>query len=187
MLKKGIIILSLTGCLFSSPLIISVKDNIISLKRFTAHQKSILIQSYLYAEKDDLGLTNINKEEVLKRNINTPEALIKFIKEKGYSKNPGTWPPSTNIGEFLFEGIKFGGERPFILDKDKIYTWENFKDYSIRAANKLIELGIRQDDKVVIHLPNSFSYAYWFFGTILAGGTVVPLHPALKIHELRNN
>jgi len=57
MLRKGAIILSLTVGLLGSPLVISVEDNIKSLRSFTDKQKGILIQSYLYAERDDLGLT----------------------------------------------------------------------------------------------------------------------------------
>ncbi len=136
--------------------------------------------------KDDLGLRDVTKDEIMAKGMERPEHLLDFLEGKGYRKDPGTWPPKTNLGYFVMEGAGHGEQNPFLFDNDRVYTWGEFKDFSKRAANKLLELGLRRNDKVVLHLSNSFTYAFWFFGTLLGGGTVIPLHPALKIHELKH-
>ncbi len=133
--------------------------------------------------RDDLGL-EVTREEVLGRNLSSPGKVLDYLRERGVPPPSSTWPPPKDVGRFLFQGAARGRERPFLLEEEATWTWGDLLDFSLGAAATLEELGLKTGDRVILHLPNSIHYASWFFGTLLAGGTVVPLHPALRHSEI---
>jgi hypothetical protein len=53
-----------------------------------------------------------------------------------------------------------------------------------KLAGELTAAGIEPGDRVALILPNVPAYPVAFFGTLLAGGTVVPMNPLLKSGEI---
>ncbi len=133
--------------------------------------------------RDDLGL-EISREETAARDLSTPEKVLAFLAEKEVPPPASSWPPEAHVGRFLLQGAALGLDRPFLLEDHASWSWGDALELSLGAAAKLLELGIRPGDRVILHLSNSIHYAAWFFGTLLAGGTVVPLHPALRQGEI---
>ena len=133
--------------------------------------------------RDDLGL-EVSPEEIAGRNLSSPEGVLAFLAGKENFSAPSTWPPEKHVGRFLLQGASLGLDRPFLLEDQASWTWGDALELSLGAAARLLKLGIRPGDRVILHLGNSIHYAAWFFGTLLAGGTVVPLHPALRHGEI---
>jgi long-chain acyl-CoA synthetase len=63
-------------------------------------------------------------------------------------------------------------------------TWSQLRDQSLAAAGALRAAGIGPGDRVALILPNVPAYPILFFGTLMAGGIVVPMNPLLKSHEI---
>ncbi len=133
--------------------------------------------------KDDLGL-DVPPGEAAARDLSSPEKVLAFLGEREVPPPLSSWPPEKHVGHFLLQGASLGLDRPFLLEDQASWTWGDALELSLGAAAKLLELGIRPGDRVILHLSNSIHYAAWFFGVLLAGGTVVPLHPALRHGEI---
>jgi long-chain acyl-CoA synthetase len=63
-------------------------------------------------------------------------------------------------------------------------TWSQLHQLSAKAAGALREGGLKPGDRVSLILPNVPAYPILFFGTLLAGGIVVPMNPLLKAQEV---
>ena len=63
-------------------------------------------------------------------------------------------------------------------------TWAQLRDLSLAAAGSLKAAGIEPGDRVALILPNVPAFPVLFFGTLMAGGTVVPMNPLLKAQEI---
>jgi long-chain acyl-CoA synthetase len=53
-------------------------------------------------------------------------------------------------------------------------TWANLRDQALATAGALQAAGLQPGDRVALILPNVPAYPILFYGTLLAGGTVVP-------------
>jgi long-chain acyl-CoA synthetase len=63
-------------------------------------------------------------------------------------------------------------------------TFRDLDEASARIAGLLRERGIRVGDRVAIMLPNLPAFAVVYYGTLRAGGVVVPMNPLLKAREV---
>ncbi len=63
-------------------------------------------------------------------------------------------------------------------------TWSQLREQAQAAAGALRAAGIEPGDRVALILPNVPAYPILFFGTLMAGGTVVPMNPLLKAQEV---
>ena len=63
-------------------------------------------------------------------------------------------------------------------------TWSQLRDLSLAAPGSLRSAGVGPGARVALILPNVPAYPILFFGTLLAGGTVVPMNPLLKAQEI---
>ena len=63
-------------------------------------------------------------------------------------------------------------------------TYGQVDDLSSRFATALVSLGIKKGDRVAIFLPNMPQFVLAYFGTLKAGGIVVPCSPLYKAKEL---
>jgi carnitine-CoA ligase len=68
----------------------------------------------------------------------------------------------------------------FLTFGDNKYTYSEMDGKSNQVAQVLRELGIRQNDRVAIFLPNSPDFIYIWFATIKLNVTLVPLNTQLK-------
>jgi long-chain acyl-CoA synthetase len=69
------------------------------------------------------------------------------------------------------------------LDNEQL-TYAELDERSARFATLLIERGVQPGDRVAIMLPNVPEFAVVYYGTLRAGGVVVPMNPLLKPREV---
>jgi long-chain acyl-CoA synthetase len=63
-------------------------------------------------------------------------------------------------------------------------TYGQVDDLSSRFASALVSLGLKKGDRVAIFMPNMPQFILSYFGTLKAGGVVVPCSPLYKAKEL---
>ncbi|MFM8287772.1 MAG: class I adenylate-forming enzyme family protein [Planctomycetaceae bacterium] len=68
-------------------------------------------------------------------------------------------------------------ERPALTFRSATQTWGELHRQVLAWARWLMAQGVRGGDRVVWLLPNSPEYVVGYFGTLLAGGVAVGLHP----------
>jgi len=133
--------------------------------------------------RDDLGL-DVLTDEGPREGLSSPEKVLAYLERKGCTPPAAPWPPPVHLGEFILRGARAGLDRPFLISGDRSWSWGEARALALGAAARLRAEGLQSGDRVVLHLGNSITYAAWFFGALLAGGTVVPLHPALRRSEV---
>src|SRR6187551_2661574 len=69
------------------------------------------------------------------------------------------------------------------LDQVEV-TWSQLHQAAARVAGQLRAAGLEPGDRVSLILPNVPAYPVLFYGTLLAGGVVVPMNPLLKGNEI---
>lgn len=75
------------------------------------------------------------------------------------------------------------GEALVELEGERV-TYQQWWDRSSRAAGGLRSLGIKDGDRVAIHLGNGNEWAYAFFGVQLAGAVAVPVNTRFSESEV---
>ncbi len=73
------------------------------------------------------------------------------------------------------------------LDRRERATWLSWRDVHARATaacGRLVAVGIRPGDRVVVVYPTSPEFFDAFFGTLLAGAVPVPLYPPVRLGRL---
>jgi crotonobetaine/carnitine-CoA ligase len=95
------------------------------------------------------------------------------------------------IVELLLERAASHPRDPFLLFEERVVTWGELAESSLRTANGLVELGVTPLDRVAVMMDNSPEYLSTYFGVLAAGAGTVPLNtaqrgPALK-HILRDS
>jgi acyl-CoA synthetase (AMP-forming)/AMP-acid ligase II len=63
-------------------------------------------------------------------------------------------------------------------------TWAEVGTAAEAIATRLIELGLKKDDVVILHLPNTWELMVLYFGVCMAGGLPSPLAMQWRQHEL---
>ncbi|MDA4135870.1 MAG: long-chain fatty acid--CoA ligase [Thaumarchaeota archaeon] len=64
------------------------------------------------------------------------------------------------------------------------FTYSEVEEISSRFASALVSLGLQRGDRVAIFMPNIPQFVFSYFGTLKAGGVVVPCSPLYKEKEL---
>lgn len=67
---------------------------------------------------------------------------------------------------------------------DAELTWQQLHGLAAKAAGALRAAGLQPGDRVSLILPNVPAFPVLFYGTLLAGGIVVPMNPLLKAQEI---
>jgi carnitine-CoA ligase len=78
------------------------------------------------------------------------------------------------------EQVEKRSDQNFLTFNDTKYSYGEMDAKSNQVAQILLELGIRQNDRVAIFLPNSPDFIYCWFATIKLNVTIVPLNTQLK-------
>ena len=76
-------------------------------------------------------------------------------------------------------------ERPAFVFRDRRVSYAELQQTALRLAGRLMAMGVRRADRVIMMLPNVPEFGVAYFGILAAGGTVVPLNPLLKAEEVR--
>lgn len=92
-----------------------------------------------------------------------PKELAKKYVESGY------WPNET-LGDLLDQTIEAGPQRIAISSDRASVSYSELGSISNRLALKLLELGIKKDDRVVVQLPNWPEVLYFLYALARFGG-----------------
>ncbi len=68
--------------------------------------------------------------------------------------------------------------------EQEIITYGELLKNSLRIAQGLRELGLKENEAVAIMQPTNPGFFYTFYGTLLAGGVPVPIYPPFRMHML---
>ncbi|MDO9534538.1 MAG: benzoate-CoA ligase family protein [Bacillota bacterium] len=82
-----------------------------------------------------------------------------------------------NLGDFLLDRhIREGrGDKAAIYYKDKVITYRELLDAANRTGNALLELGVEEENRVMICLPDCPEFLYSYFGAMRIGAVPVPV------------
>ena len=93
------------------------------------------------------------------------------------------------LRDLLEERVALYGDREFLVFEDRDgeierFTYRQFDARVNQVANGLLAAGIRQDEKVVVHLPNGPAFLFTWFALAKIGGVMVPTNTANTAAEM---
>ncbi len=82
-----------------------------------------------------------------------------------------------NLGDFMLDRhIREGrGNKAAIYYKDKVITYAELQEAANKTGNALLELGIEEENRVIICLPDCPEFLYTYFGAMRIGAVPVPI------------
>ena len=83
--------------------------------------------------------------------------------------------PDVIITDVIRNHAKWRKNKTALVCDDQRQTWGEFNERINRLANGLIRLGLQKGDKVSMLMSNSIEMVEIIFGTVKAGGVIVPL------------
>ncbi len=89
-----------------------------------------------------------------------------------------------NLAQLLVDSAQARPSAPAIRQDDDVLTHGELLAAAREVAAWLRAEGLRPGDRVGIVLPNVSAFPVHFYGTLLAGGVVVPMNPLLKAREV---
>ena len=90
----------------------------------------------------------------------------------------------TNLASNLVTTAQSHPDAVAIKLDDAELTWSQLHGLAAKTAGALRAAGLEPGDRVSLILPNVPAFPVLFYGTLLAGGTVVPMNPLLKAQEI---
>ncbi|RZH69196.1 long-chain-fatty-acid--CoA ligase [Natrinema altunense] len=90
----------------------------------------------------------------------------------------------TNLVREVGETVDANPESPAIAYQGSERTYEEFWERAGQFAQALEDRGIGEGDRVGIYLPNLPQFVTAFYGTLRAGGIIVPMNPQYKAREI---
>ena len=100
--------------------------------------------------------------------------LDNFIKRRPYNA----------VSDFVDANVARGLEAKIaFIDPDRSLTYGDLQTRSVRFANALRQLGLDQEDRVALLLPDTVDYPVAFWGTIRSGAIAVPLNTFLNVSQ----
>ena len=90
----------------------------------------------------------------------------------------------TNLASNLVTTAQTNPDGVAIKLDDAELTWSQLHGLAAKAAGALKAAGLEPGDRVSLILPNVPAFPVLFYGTLLAGGVVVPMNPLLKAQEI---
>ena len=89
--------------------------------------------------------------------------------------------PYNAVADFVDANVARGlADKIAFIDPDRALTYGDLQARSIRFANALSALGIRQEERVALLLHDTVDYPVAFWGTIRAGRIAIPLNTFLN-------
>ncbi|GGB85266.1 acyl-CoA synthetase [Knoellia flava TL1] len=90
----------------------------------------------------------------------------------------------SNLASHLVRTATSSPDRPALKINGQDVTYGQLHGMAAKLAGALRANGIQPGDRVALILPNVPAFPVAFFGTLLAGGVVVPMNPLLKAGEI---
>ena len=108
-----------------------------------------------------------------------PEEFARMYRKKGY------WI-GQNFSDFLQESAEKYPEHIAIYDEGQQISYQRFNSLVRDCAENLYRAGLRPGDKVIVQLPNHYSFYIIFFALIRLGALPVMSLPAHRFAELNS-
>jgi long-chain acyl-CoA synthetase len=89
-----------------------------------------------------------------------------------------------SLTSVLREAAAGHGDRPAVRMDAEVLTYLELSAAAARVTGLLASLGVEPGDRVGIMLPNVPAFPIAYYGTLGAGGVVVPMNPLLKSREV---
>lgn len=89
-----------------------------------------------------------------------------------------------NIKELLIKQAQAFSQKPAVIFGETAYTFQKLKDDSFCLANYLCSLGIKNNDKAAVFMPNTYQAAVSYLGILSAGAVLIPLDFMLVEEEI---
>ena len=77
-------------------------------------------------------------------------------------------------------------DHPAMIFKDHLISYRQFNQDVNRFSSALHGLGVKQGDRVAIHLPNCPQFPIAFYATLRLGGVAVPCNPIYTAREVKH-
>jgi len=79
--------------------------------------------------------------------------------------------PTSNLASMLVHAAQHFGDRPGLIQNDRVWTWTEINDRVTRAASALAKRGVKQGDRVLVHSRNcnamfETQWACWRLGAV---------------------
>ncbi|GAA3357744.1 long-chain fatty acid--CoA ligase [Saccharopolyspora gregorii] len=91
-----------------------------------------------------------------------------------------------NLANRLLDTAQAHGDRAAVRLDDTVLTYDRLLAVAAGVARWLTANGLEPGDRVGLILPNVPAYPVHLFGSLLAGGVVVPMNPLLKSGEIEH-
>ncbi|HXZ46691.1 MAG TPA: benzoate-CoA ligase family protein [Pseudolabrys sp.] len=90
--------------------------------------------------------------------------------------------PYNAASDFIDANVARGlGKKVAFIDPDRSLTYEELRSRSIRFANSLRALGLKQEDRVALLLHDTVDFPVAFWGALRAGVIAIPLNTYLNV------
>lgn len=89
-----------------------------------------------------------------------------------------------SVASVLGESARTHPDRVAVVDPDVRLTYRELWARVLRCAGALRASGVRPGDRVAVLLPNSADFLCAYYGALVAGATVVPVHGLLVAEEV---
>jgi long-chain acyl-CoA synthetase len=94
------------------------------------------------------------------------------------------WVEARPLYRLLEDGATRSPARTCLVYHGRSLTYREVRGHSSRFASGLVSLGLQRGDRVALFMPNMPQFVISYFGTLEAGGIVVPCSPLYKEKEL---
>ncbi|MDQ7029369.1 MAG: long-chain fatty acid--CoA ligase [Ardenticatenia bacterium] len=94
--------------------------------------------------------------------------------------------PDDTLDVLLSNTARRFPDRPAIIFFDKQLSYREVDEAVSRFAAALQHLGLEKGDRVAVHMPNCPQFVIAYYGTLRAGGVVVPTNPTYTSRELHH-
>ena len=102
--------------------------------------------------------------------------------------DPGVPPhldyPAVPVFHFLDEAARLCPERPCTIFGSDTLTYRQVAEYSDRIASALRGMGVREEERLGICMPNCPEFVLAYFGILKAGAVVVAINPLYTPPEI---
>src|SRR5512135_3263116 len=90
------------------------------------------------------------------------------------------------IRDYLEKQAKIRPTKPAILDNEQVMTFSDLNTLSNRIANRLLNLGIKKGDRIVLLFQNCPEFVVAYFAILKIGAIAVDLDFRLGLAELEH-
>ena len=92
--------------------------------------------------------------------------------------------PYNAVADFVDANVARGlSKKVAFIDPDRSLSYGELQARSVRFANALRALGIRQEERVALLLHDTIDYPVAFWGTVRAGNIAIPLNTFLNVAQ----